>query len=122
MVEWDTHTDNLRRGLEQAIALDTVIRKTSESAKDNTLIIFAADHSFDLRLLAGRPGQPLLPEADKTGGSARPSQPNVRVGTGHTGEEVFVAAKGPGAERVRGFIPNTELFHVMMAAFGWDRR
>jgi alkaline phosphatase len=38
---------------------------------------------------------------------------------GHTGEEVVVAAQGPGAGRVRGFIANTDLFHIMMAAYGW---
>ena len=31
----------------------------------------------------------------------------------------MVAARGPGAERVRGFFPNTYLFQVMMAAYGW---
>ncbi len=119
MAEWDTHTDNLRRGLEQAVALDSVVRRTSESAGNDTLIIFAADHSFDLRLLAGTPGQPLLPEAGAENGS-QTTRPNIRVGTGHTGEEVIIAAKGPGAERLHGFIPNTELFHIMMAAFGWS--
>jgi alkaline phosphatase len=39
---------------------------------------------------------------------------------GHTGEEVLAAAQGPGAERVRGFMPNTDLFRVMMAAYGWE--
>ena len=122
MVEWDTHTDNLRRGLNQAIALDSVMRKTSEAAKDDTLIIFAADHSFDLRLMAGRRGEPVLPEAGAGDGSTEASKPNIRAGTGHTGEEVLVAAKGPGAERVHGFIANTDLFHIMMAAFGWSSR
>ena len=28
--------------------------------------------------------------------------------------------RGPGAEGVRGFLSNTDLFHVMVAAFGWD--
>ncbi len=37
----------------------------------------------------------------------------------HAGEEVIAAATGPGAERVKGFFPNTWLFNVMMAAFGW---
>jgi alkaline phosphatase len=62
MVEWDTHTDKLRRGLDQAIALDSVIRKTSEAAKDDTLIIFAADHSFDLRLLGVRRVEQIVSE------------------------------------------------------------
>jgi alkaline phosphatase len=122
MVEWDTHTDNLRRGLDQAIALDSVIRKTSEAAKDDTLIIFAADHSFDLRLMGGRRGEPILPEAATTEGATPAAKPNIRAGTAHTGEEILVAAKGPGAERVHGFIANTDLFRIMMAAFGWNSR
>jgi alkaline phosphatase len=32
---------------------------------------------------------------------------------------VLVAAQGPGAERVHGYMSNTDLFNVMMAAFGW---
>jgi alkaline phosphatase len=122
MVEWDTHTDNLKRGLDQAIALDSIIRKTSEAAKDDTLIIFAADHSFDLRLMGGRRGEPVLPAAATGEGATPASKPNIRVGTAHTGEEVLAAAKGPGAERLHGFIANTDLFHIMMAAFGWSSR
>jgi alkaline phosphatase len=34
---------------------------------------------------------------------------------------VLVAAQGPGAERVRGYLANTDLFGVMMDAFGWKR-
>jgi alkaline phosphatase len=37
----------------------------------------------------------------------------------HAGEEVLVAAEGPGAERVHGFLSNTDLFRIMMAAYGW---
>ena len=43
----------------------------------------------------------------------------LRKESGHTGEEVVVAARGPGAERVRGFFQNTYLFQIMMAAYGW---
>jgi len=32
---------------------------------------------------------------------------------------VVVAAQGPGARRVRGFIANTDLFRIMLAAYGW---
>ena len=38
---------------------------------------------------------------------------------GHTGEAVLVAAQGPGAQRVRGYMANTDLFGVMMDAYGW---
>ena len=120
MVEWDAHTDNLKRGLDQAIALDDIIRKTAEIVKKDTLILFAADHSFDIRLRGGRKGQPLMPNLDKGGTTA--GAPNVRVDDGHTGEQVLVAAMGAGAQRVKGFLLNTDLFHIMMSAFGWEKR
>lgn len=37
----------------------------------------------------------------------------------HTGEEILVTAQGPGAEQLHGFIPNTRICEVMMAAYGW---
>jgi len=48
--------------------------------------------------------------------------PALRVGRSHTGEEVIVAGRGPGAERVQGFLPNTQIFQIMMAAYGWKER
>ena len=120
MVEWDAHTDMLKRGLEQVVALDDIMRKTAARVKPDTLLMFAADHSFDLRLLSGKPGEPILVEPVNGSSSAPAPKPNIRVGTGHTGEEVVVAAMGPGASRVRGFIPNTQLFHIMMSAYGWS--
>jgi hypothetical protein len=30
-----------------------------------------------------------------------------------------MAAQGRGAERVRGFLRNSDLFHLMLAAYGW---
>jgi alkaline phosphatase len=111
MVEWDTHTLPLKAGLDRVIQLDGAIRKTSELVKKDTLILFAADHSFDIRVRRGRRGEPMLNED--------PAKPNIRVENGHTGEQVVVAAMGPGAQRVRGFIPNTELFRIMLAAYGW---
>ena len=119
MVEWDTHTDKLKLGLERAAALDAAIRKTADSVKNDTLILFAADHSFDIRVGGGKPGRPILQEPPPAADPAKPVKPNIRVEGGHTGEQVLVAAKGPGAERVHGFIANSDLFHLMMAAYGW---
>lgn len=120
MVESDLHTKELKRGLDRTLALDGIVRQVAQRMKDDTLIVFTADHSFDTRLKGGRKGEPLLPA--QTGDSADPTaKPNVRVDDGHTGEEVLVAAQGPGAERVHGFFANTDLFHIMMAAFGWGK-
>jgi alkaline phosphatase len=121
MTEWDAHTDALKRGLDQAIALDDTIRETAQSVSNDTLIIFAADHSFDIRLIDGKKGEPLLPNDRQKGTAASKSRGNVRVNDAHTGEQVLVAAQGPGAERLHGFIANTDLFHIMMAAYGWEK-
>ncbi len=62
-------------------------------------------HSFDLRLPRGKIGQDIVSE--------------IAVGGSHTGEEVMVTADGPGAERIRGFLHNTDIFQAMKSAFGW---
>ena len=127
MVEWDTHTDTLRRGLDRMVALDRVIERTAQQANRDTLLLFTADHSFDVRVRGGQPGQPLLDgfeeaEAKRIAEKRRDIRiPAVRMDNGHTGEEVLVAAQGPGAERVHGYLANTDLFGVMMDAFGWKR-
>lgn len=115
MVECDLHTDKLKRGLERTLLLDKIIEQTVKASRNDTLVIFTADHSFDTRLKGGNKGEPLLSPEN----APPPVKPIIRVDGGHTGEEVLVAAQGPGAERVKGFFPNTHLFEVMMAAFGW---
>jgi len=117
MVEWDLHTDNVKRGLDRTLVIDKVIRETVEKAGPRTLVIFTADHSFDIRVRGGGRGRPILPEPAP--GEAMPADPPIRMDDGHTGEEVVVAAQGPGARRVRGFIANTDLFRIMLAAYGW---
>lgn len=118
MVECDVHTDRLKPGLERVAILDRIVKEVVERAGKDTLVIFTADHSFDLRLRAGKPGVPLL-DGDKSASAGSPPKPFIRVDDGHTGEQVLVAASGPGAERVHGFIANSDLFGIMMAAYGW---
>jgi len=118
MVEWDAHTDNPKAGLERVVVFDKAIREVAARPDmKKTLLLFTADHSFDLRLISGRKDAPLtLPANREEGGSGKFS---VRVNGGHAGEEVLVAAQGPGSARVHGYMDNTELFGVMMAAYGW---
>lgn len=115
MVESDTHTNNLKRGLDRMVAVDKIVQKVVETAGPDTLVIFTADHSFDLRMRGGKRGEPIVQENKEDSKAA----PAIRVDNGHTGEEVLVAAQGPGAHRVKGFIANTDLFRIMMAAYGW---
>jgi len=118
MVECDVHTDELKLGLEHVGVVDDIVRDVVERGGEDTLVIFCADHSFDIRLVGGKPGQPLL-DGDESASSGKPPKPFIRVGGGHSGEQVLVAAKGPGAERIHGFMSNSDLFGIMLAAYGW---
>ncbi len=125
MIEWDAHTDDPQRGLDNLVGFDKLIREIASMVNPKeTLLLFTADHSFELRSVGGGRGQPLLKGLaewrTKNAGTRNPVDiPALRVGHSHTGEEVIVAAQGPGSDQVRGFIPNTRLFHVMMNAWGW---
>lgn len=118
MAECDVHTDKLKLGLEHVGVLDRIVREAVERAGDDTLVIFCADHSFDFRLVGGKPGQPML-DGEQSAGAGKPPKPFINVGSGHSAEHVLVAGKGPGAERIHGFIANSDLFGIMMAAYGW---
>jgi alkaline phosphatase len=122
MVESDLHTEKLVHGLKHALEADKAIRSAAARLNSDTLIVFTADHSYDFRIHGGRRGEPLVDAAMKA--DFGDDQDSIRLGNvrrddDHTGEEVLVAAQGPGAERVRGFIANTDVFHIIMAAFGW---
>jgi len=125
MVEWDTHTDNIRRGLDRMVAMDKAIELTAGLAGADTLLLFTADHSFDLRVRGGDVSRPFLEGLEEAEAAAAAEKRTeiqhrtLRMQNSHTGEEVLVAAQGPGADRVRGYMANTDLFGVMMNAFGW---
>jgi alkaline phosphatase len=124
MVEWDAHTDNVRKGLDNLVAFDKLIREIASKVNlKETLLVFTADHSFELRITGGRRGVPLLEGYDEWLAKNSPKDeiriPALRVGHSHTGEEVLVAAMGAGAERVRGYMPNTRIFDIILAAWGW---
>ena len=124
VVEWDAHTDDPREGLQNVVDFDKLIAEVERRVDlKDTLLVFTADHSFGLQVDGGRRGEPLLEGYDawkaapKEGAIVRLK--NVLVNDSHTGEEVPALAIGPGAERVRGYFPNTYLFDVMMQAWGW---
>ncbi len=124
VVEWDAHTDDPRDGLQNVVDFDKLIAEVERRVDlKDTLLLFTADHSFGLQVDGGRRGEPLLEgyeawkAAPKEGDIVRLK--NVLVNKTHTGEEVAALATGAGAERVKGYFPNTYLFDVMMKAWGW---
>jgi alkaline phosphatase len=123
MIESDAHTNNMKAGLDRLVSFDRLIRELTEIVDpDETLFLFTADHSFDLRVVGnGGPESPLLTGIEGTNGNTKSVRLSaVRMDNAHTGEEVLVAAMGPGAERVKGFVPNTAIFRIMMDAVGWQ--
>jgi len=125
VVEWDAHTDDPRDGLQNVADFDNLIAEVQSRVDlDDTLLLFTADHSFGLQVDGGKRGEPLLEgyEAWKASGSEEDivRLENVLVNATHTAEEVPALAIGAGAERVRGYFPNTHLFDVMMDALGWE--
>src|ERR1700722_5958951 len=98
------------------IELDKAVRNAAEKHKQDTLIIMTADHGYDLRIKGES-----LTETQKT---ATPKEylSALSLEEQHTGEEVPVMATGPGSEMVHGWISNTDVFHYVMCAFGWEKR
>jgi alkaline phosphatase len=134
MVEWDLHPTDPEKCLKTVVALDKLIERTAKTADPgNTLVLFTADHSFDFRLLNGKRGAKLVfppKQADEEEKPAKnaikpattaeaTAKSNFGLGTHHAGEEVLIAAEGPGSEHVHGFMHNTEIFRVLLSAFGW---
>ena len=125
MVEWDLHPSKPERCLDTAAKFDRLVQKTAKQMAGNTLVLFTADHSFDFRVLSGKKGADLrLPTAPNVAknGTLTEEKPAVAVGTGHTAEEVLVAAEGPGSQRVSGVMANTDLFQVMRVGLRLVRR
>lgn len=111
----DCHTGKTRTSLSRLIALDKAVAVTAEAAKNNTLILFTADHSYDLRIKGENLTETARSSDHTKIGSA------VSLEDEHTAEEVPLLAEGPGSERVNGFMSNTDVFHIMMASFGFEK-
>lgn len=125
VVEWDAHTDDPRAGLQNVVDFDRLIAEVQGRVDlSDTLLLFTADHSFGMQVDGGTRGEPLLEGYDAWKASGDDSDlirlENVLVNRTHTAEEVAALAIGPGAEKVRGYFPNTHLFRVIMDAFGWS--
>src|SRR6185369_10068129 len=54
MIEWDAHTDRPEQGLNNLVGFDKLIREIAGTVDlKDTLLLFTADHSFDLRIHDG---------------------------------------------------------------------
>jgi alkaline phosphatase len=111
----DCHLGKGAKTLNRIVALDKAVRNATEKHKSDTLILMTADHGYDLRIK----GESLV----ETATNATPQQiaAITSVEDQHTAEEVPVIADGPGSEMVHGFMSNTDIFRIVMSAYGWEK-
>jgi alkaline phosphatase len=89
MVETDLHARNLRRAVERAAKLDDFLRNVAAKQKD-TMILFTADHSYDMRISGGaKRGDSFYTEVDGKMVLGK----SVSVQGHHAAEQVLVAAQ-----------------------------
>jgi alkaline phosphatase len=110
----DCHTGKTRTSLQRLVDLDKAVAVSGEQLKNNTLILFTADHSYDLRIKGEA-----LTETSKASDHAKIIS-IVSLEDEHTAEEVPLLGVGPGSERIGGFMSNTDVFKLMMTNFGWN--
>ena len=111
----DCHSSNVKKTLMSITDYDNAIRKIAEERKKDTLVMFAGNFSFDLHVVGEN-----LKETQKATDS-REIMDAIYLEDQHTAEEAPVLALGPGSEKLRGYISNTEIFNVMMAGLGLRR-
>jgi alkaline phosphatase len=130
-IDKQDHAESPCQQIGETIAFDRAIKVGLDFAKrhPDTLIIVTADHAHTSQIVpvpgneaAGRPGNlsTLLTKGDQ-------SLMTVNYGTrphgqsqDHTGSEVRIAAQGPQAANVVGVTNQTDLFHTMARALGFE--
>lgn len=110
----DCHTGKTRTSLQRLIDLDKAVAVAGEQLKNNTLILFTADHSYDLRIKGES-----LTETSKASDHTKIGS-IVSLEDEHTAEEVPLLGMGPGSEGINGFMSNTDVFKIMMGNFNWN--
>lgn len=111
----ESHLREPQKDLARIVEIDKAVKETEEGHEKDTLSIFTADHGFFL-LMRGEH----LSENRKTENGSDVLK-LITLEDEHTGDAVPVLAIGPGANRVQGYMANTDIFDVMMSAYGWSR-
>lgn len=107
-IDWGGHENNSEYLISEMIDFDKAIGKVLDfAARDgNTLVIITADHETG--------GYSLAESKD----DKWQFKPGFTTG-GHTAVMVPVYAYGPAAETLSGIYHNNEIYHKMVAAYGW---
>lgn len=110
-IDWAGHKNNTDYLVAETIDFDNAVGKVLDFAEKNgeTLVIITADHETGGFTVTGGDM-----ESDKVKGEFTSKH--------HTPVFIPVYAFGPGAEDFTGFYENTEIFHKMMKAFGFEMK
>jgi len=111
----ESHLREPQKDLARIVEIDKAVRETEVGHENDTLSLFTADHGFFL-LMRGEH----LSENHKSDSGADVLK-LISLEDEHTGDAVPLLAIGPGAERVHGYMSNTDVFEVMMSAYGWSK-
>ncbi len=108
-IDWGGHENNLTATVTETLDMDETLQSILRFAlaTGDTLVIVTADHET---------GGLTLHKGDMEEGTLQAKWAT----SGHTGHMVPVFAWGPQAHRFAGIYENTDLFHRMVAAYGWS--
>lgn len=130
-IDKQDHVESPCQQIGETIAFDRALGVALQYAagRRDTLIIVTADHAHTSQIVpvpgaepAGRPGSlsTLLTKVDRSLMTVNYATRMHGQSQDHTGAQVRIAAQGPYASRVVGVTNQTDLFHTMAAALGFE--
>ncbi len=111
----ESHLTEAKKDLSRIVEIDNAVKETEQGHENDTLSIFTADHGFFLIMR----GEHLVENKKTENGTDVLKL--VTLEDEHTGDAVPVLAIGPGSGRVHGYMSSTDIFDVMMSAYGWSK-
>ncbi|MEV4420880.1 alkaline phosphatase [Patulibacter sp. NPDC049589] len=123
MVDKQEHAADACGAIGDLAELDRSVQIALEFQKTNpdTLVIVTGDHSHSTQIVGGTSGgkatatvQTVDGDPMTIGYSTAEPPVNGNTSQGHTGSQIRVAAKGPQAANVNGFIDQTDLYDIML--------
>jgi alkaline phosphatase len=114
-IDWANHANNLAYQIGEILEFDRAVKhildwiNLEQSRKENTLIIIVPDHDCGGFAVKGPMGRTFTAPGHY-----------VKEGWicgGHTGEDTIIWSQGPYSEHLGKAIDNTDIFHIMKAAF-----
>ena len=117
-IDWAGHDNDMDYLISELIDFDETIGRVLDFAEKDgeTLVVVTSDHETGGFTLAG---ENYTTKEGKVYSSYSKLEPKFSTG-GHSATLIPVFAYGPGAEHFSGVYDNTDIFHKIIKATGWD--